>query len=183
MRSVRAVCGKAFDRRESKDRRGNSYLRLGALLLSFLLFALPVSAQWTPLDPIVRVTKEADGVRALFKSGAALRLQVCSPSIVHVMYSPTANFPKPFNDVVRKTSWSATPFLETTDKQAVTLSGSFGKIAIESETGAVVFSTSAGQQLFRDAKRIMIPETVNGEKTFRGETWLKCTALTRLSTV
>jgi alpha-D-xyloside xylohydrolase len=138
--------------------------------VGILLLALPASAQWTELDPVTQVIKDSDGLRASFKSGALLKLQVCSDSIVHVVYSPTGNFPKLADDLVTKTSWPPASFLETPEQVKVTLATSTLKVVMESETGAVTFSTTAGQQLFRDAKRIMTPHTINGEKTYRGET-------------
>jgi alpha-D-xyloside xylohydrolase len=143
--------------------------------VSVLLFfgcgaSVSAAAQWTPLDPITGVTKQADGIRANFRSGALLNLQICSDSIIHVAYSPTGDFPARHDDVVTKTSWPSAPFLETPEQQKVSLSTSALKIVIESDTGAITFSSASGQQLFRDAKRIMTPETVNGEKTYRGET-------------
>src|SRR5204863_352479 len=52
----------------------------------------------------------------------------------------------------------------------ITVSTSLLKVTVEKETGAVTFREASGKQLFRDAKRIMTPEVVNGEKTYRGET-------------
>jgi hypothetical protein len=71
----------------------------------------PATAQWTPLDPVTNVTKQADGVRASFGSGAVLNLQICSDSIIHVAYSPTGAFPERHDDVVTKTTWPIPPFL------------------------------------------------------------------------
>ena len=130
----------------------------------------PAAAQWTPLDPITNVAKQPDGIRASFRSGAVLNLQICSDSIIHVAYSPTGVFQAHHDDVVTKTTWPPVAFLETPEQQKVTLSTSALKVVIESDTGAIAFSSTSGQQLFRDAKRIMTPETVNGEKTYRGET-------------
>ena len=138
---------------------------LGIAALSSTAFA-----QWTPLDPITSVTKEADGVRAALQSGAVLKLQVCSDSVIHFVYSPTGTFPERHDDVVTKKSWPSTPFLETRDRKTVTVSTPGLRIVLESETGAVTFASASGQQLFRDAKRIMTSEAVNGEKTYRGET-------------
>jgi len=44
------------------------------------------------------------------------------------------------------------------------------KVILEKESGAITFATVAGQPLFRDGKRFLFPETVNGEKTYRAET-------------
>jgi alpha-D-xyloside xylohydrolase len=55
-------------------------------------------------------------------------------------------------------------------EKAVTLSTSAVKVILEKASGAISFATATGQGLFRDGKRFMFPETVNGEKTYRAET-------------
>ncbi|HEV2698539.1 MAG TPA: glycoside hydrolase family 31 protein [Terriglobales bacterium] len=147
-------------------------MRISYVVCAVILLASvsPAAAQWTPLDPITTVTKEADDVRAIFRSGGVLKLQVCSPSIIHFIYSPTGNFPARHDEVVIKNSWPPAQFVETPEQGKVTLGTSALRIVTESETGAITFFSASGQQLFRDAKRIMTPETINGEKTFRGET-------------
>jgi alpha-D-xyloside xylohydrolase len=142
-----------------------------ALILVFVAtWVLPALGQWTPLAPVASVTQEADGVRAVFQSGAVLKLQVCSSTVIHFLYSPTGKFPPQTNDMVTKTSWTAVPWkMESSDKN-VTLSTAALRVIIEEDTGAISFTTLSGQGLFRDGKRIMTPETVNGEKTYRAET-------------
>ena len=138
----------------------------------FLVFAWASSAlaQWTKLTPIASVTQETDGVRAVFESGAVAKLQVCTDSMLHVVYSPTGTLPKQTEYVVTKESWAPVQFkLETTDK-AYTLSTAAVKVVLEKDSGAITFMTAGGQPLFRDGKRFMFPETVNGEKTYRSET-------------
>src|SRR5437868_1611244 len=63
------------------------------LLFSALLAVFPAAAQWRHIEPVTSVSKEVDGAKAVFKSGAVLKLQVCSDSMIHVRYSPTANVP------------------------------------------------------------------------------------------
>ena len=149
-----------------------SHVRFLRVVGALLLFAssLPASAQWTALDPVTQVVKDSNGMRATFKSGGVLKLEVCSDSIIHVLYSSTGNFPSRSDDVVTKTSWSPASFMATPEQGKLSVATSALKVVIESDTGAITFSSAAGQQLFRDAKRIMTPETVNGEKTYRGET-------------
>jgi alpha-D-xyloside xylohydrolase len=142
-----------------------------ALVLIFISSWMPSAlAQWTKLTPVASVTQEADGVRAVFESGAVVKFQVCTDSMIHVVYSPTGNIPKQTEYVVTKESWAAVQWkLDTTDK-AYTVSTAAVKVILEKESGAIMFVTAAGQPLFRDGKRFMFPETVNGEKTYRAET-------------
>ncbi len=142
-----------------------------ALVLFFFLVALPPAfGQWTPLTPVASISQESDGVRAVFQSGAVLKLQVCTDSIIHVLYSPTDSFPKHTDYVVTKTSWPPVSWkMESSDK-SVTLSTAAVKVVIEKDSGAISFTTVTGQGLFRDGKRFMFPQVVNGEKTYRAET-------------
>ena len=90
--------------------------------------------------------------------------------MIHVVYSPTGTIPKQTEYVVTKESWAPVQLkLDTTDK-AYTLSTAAVKVILEKDSGAITFVTAAGQPLFRDGKRFMFPETVNGEKTYRAET-------------
>lgn len=139
-----------------------------ALLL--VLSALPSAAQWTAPDPVAKVDKQADTVRVEFHSGAVLKLQICSDSVVHVLYSPTGSFPTRPEYVVTKNSWPQTPWTMQSSPQSASLSVGALKITLESETGALTFSSASGEQLFRDAKRIMTPVKINGEDTYRAET-------------
>ena len=136
-------------------------------ILAFLSFSC-AWAQWQPANPITSVSKETDGVRATFHSGGVLKLQVCSDSIIHVLYSPTGNFPNRPDYIVTKSSWPAAQFnVETSDKKT-TLSTSAVKVLVDQESGSVTFS-AGNEQLWNDSARYMWPVTVNGEKTYRSE--------------
>ena len=90
-----------------------NYTRLLRFTLTILLafeFSPTAFGQWAPMNPVVTVQAQPDGVILAMKSGT-LRLQVCSDSIVHVLYSPTTSFPASRPDpVVIKTTWPATKF-------------------------------------------------------------------------
>ncbi len=141
-----------------------------ARILAAVVCAMPAFAQWTPLDPVTTVEQETDGVSVGLHSGGTLKLQVSSDSIIHVLYSQTGDFPKRPDYVVTKSSWAAVPWKLESSEKYETLSTSALKVTIEKESGAITFSDLPGTQLFRDAKRIMTAETVNGERTSRAET-------------
>ncbi|HEX7895629.1 MAG TPA: TIM-barrel domain-containing protein, partial [Terriglobales bacterium] len=142
--------------------------KLALIAILVLCAAWPAAAQWSPLVPITNVTKESDGLRATYKSGAVLKLQVCSDSMIHVLYSPTSTFPNRTDYVVTKTSWPAAQFNVETTGNKTTLSTSAVNVVLEHDTGSITFSAGK-EQLFRDGKHIMTPEVVNGEKTYRSE--------------
>jgi len=138
------------------------------ILLLLASFALPAAAQWRKEVPITTIAKQPDGVRATFQSGAVLKLEVCSESIIHVVYSPTSTMPNRPEYVVTKTSWPATPFTVETAGGKTTLSTSAVKATIDQKSGSVTFS-AGNDQLFTNASNYMTPATVNGEKTYRSE--------------
>ncbi|HXX23875.1 MAG TPA: TIM-barrel domain-containing protein [Terriglobia bacterium] len=139
-----------------------------ALTLSLLLLASTAVAQWNPLNPVTSVEKQSDGVVFRMEVGL-LRLQICSDSIVRVLYTPTSSFPEVKHYAVIKTNWPAAPFsLVATDKE-VTLKTSQLKVTVARKDGGIVFSDAAGKRLMQDGGRTMTPVVVNGEKTYHAE--------------
>src|SRR5690349_24687255 len=80
------------------------------IAVSIAFFAANAAhAQWTPMNPVRNVQQQADGV--LFSMGTGtLKLQVCSDSVIRVLYSPTASCPKRPDYVVVKESRPATKY-------------------------------------------------------------------------
>src|SRR5262245_61968461 len=113
-------------------------MRHKSVLIPFLLviFTLPAAAQWQKEVPITNVTKNSDGILATFQSGAVLKLQVCSESILHVVYSPNRTIPSRPEYVVTKTSWPPTQFQVETAGGKTTLSTSAVKATIDPKSGS-----------------------------------------------
>jgi alpha-D-xyloside xylohydrolase len=106
-----------------------------------------VRAQWLPLNPVLSVQRESDGVQLTLQNGA-LKLQVCSDSIVRVRYSPTWPFPSRREFLVIKDNWPATKWeLQSTD-DAVVASTSQLKVVIARKDSSVTFQDSDGKTLF-----------------------------------
>lgn len=128
-------------------------------------------AQWTPMNPVRNVQQQADGV--LFSMGTgSLKLEVCSDSVIRVLYSATASFPKRPDFVVIKESWPATKFDVQSTDEAVTLTTSRLKITVTRKDGAISYADSSGTALVQEASRKLIPEKVNGEDTYRAESFV-----------
>jgi alpha-D-xyloside xylohydrolase len=138
------------------------------VLMLFAVFTLPAFAQWQKETSITNVVKEPDGLRAVFQSGAILKLQVCSESMIHVVYSPTSSVPNRPEYVVTKTSWPSAQFKVETSGKITALSTSTVKAMIDQTSGSIAFS-AGNEQLFTNAANYMTPVTVNGEKTYRSE--------------
>lgn len=140
------------------------------ILLSLLLLAATASAQWNPLNPVTSVQRQPDGVLVVMQTGI-LKVQICTGSIIRVVYSPTSSFPDRPDYVVTKTRWPATPWtMQSTDKDVVLATAQL-KITVTRQDGTILFSAVDGRRLFQENGRTMTPVEVNGEKTYHAEMW------------
>jgi len=142
----------------------------GVIVFLTLLLALArdAAAQWIPLNPVSSVQKHDDRVDFAMRSGT-LRIQVCSDSIIHVLYSPTASFPNTPQYAVAKTSWAPAQWtMRATDKE-VTIATPLMKITVTRADGSILYDDATGKKLFKDYTRTLTPVEVNGEKTYHSE--------------
>ena len=145
--------------------------RLLLHLANFIVLSACALAQWTAPNPVLDFQKQPDGVLIHQKTGT-LRFQVCSPAIIHLIYSPTADFPANPNPVIIKTSWPTTDWKLEDSAEAVALTTSAVKVAVDRKTGSITYSDNAGHVLLHDDSKTMTPVTVNGEKTYRAEDYM-----------
>ena len=148
--------------------RNKTPLLLLAVLFSLLYAATNATAQWNELNPVTDVRKEADGVLFTMKTGA-MKLQVCSDSIVRVLYSPTMSFPDPPDYVVIKKQWPATQWSMQAVDDSIVISTAELKITVTRKDGNIQFADSSGKKLFEDYGRRLTPVVVNGENTYHAE--------------
>ncbi|MGD0923481.1 MAG: TIM-barrel domain-containing protein, partial [Terriglobia bacterium] len=141
-----------------------------AILFPMLLLAATANAQWNPLNPVTGVQQQSDGVLLTMQSGV-LRIQVCTDSIIRVVYSPTPSFPDRPDYVVTKTRWPATQWTMQSTETDVTLVTARVKVAVTRQDGAILFTDLDGRRLFQESGRTMTPVEVNGEKTYHAEMW------------
>src|SRR5215468_9313342 len=136
-----------------------------------LLPATLTQAQWTPMNPVRTFKQETDGV--VFSMGTGtLRVQVCSESIIRVRYSTTTTFPKRTDFVVIKDSWPAAKFSVQPSDDTITLSTSLLKITVTKKDGSISYAEANGGPLVQEANRSMLAQRVNGEDTYRAESFI-----------
>lgn len=139
-----------------------------ALLLVGGLVA-PVVAQWAPPNPVQSVQQLPDGAEATLQKGY-LRLQVCTDSIVHVVYSLQRTIPQSQDFILTKTTWPNASFrLDSSDAKTITLSTAKLKIVMDRANSSLVFQDADGKPLAEENTRSLEPVEVNGEKTFHAE--------------
>src|ERR1700733_11566224 len=146
----------------------NSFPRAFLLVLFAVSCVSSAIAQWTPMNPVVAIQPQFDGVAFITKSGV-LRLQVCSDSIVHVLYSPTSPPPSPPRPFVIRANGPATKFAIETNDDEVTLTTAQLKIVVTRKDSAITYRDLTGKQLVQEATRTLTLVKGTGEDTNRAE--------------
>jgi alpha-D-xyloside xylohydrolase len=137
-------------------------------LISFLALNPSAHAQWTPINPVGTVKRQADGVLISMKTGV-MRIQFCSDSIVHVTYSPTASIPQEPQFIVNKTSWPAVQWTMQATNDEVRLQSPRMRVTVTRKNSWTRFEESDGKKLFEERNLSMTPAVVNGKQTYHSE--------------
>ena len=74
--------------------------------------------------------------------------------------------------MIIKTTWPATEWKLEDSAEAVALTTSAVKVAVDRKTGAITYTDSSGKVLLHDDSKTMTPVTVNGEQTYRAEDYM-----------
>ncbi|BDI33081.1 alpha-xylosidase [Capsulimonas corticalis] len=122
----------------------------------------PLAAE--PL-PVVSVQKQNNGVTLQLSQGA-LRLQVCTPRVIHVTYSADGKFPDQRVPAVIA-HYTPTPFQMTTTGQSITLSTGQVQAQVDRKSGAVRFLDAKGAPILSEPStggKSLTPVTLAGPK-------------------
>jgi alpha-D-xyloside xylohydrolase len=142
------------------------------ILLGILaLLALTAHAQWAPMNPVTTVQQQPDGVLFTMQRGT-LKLQVCTDSIIRVRYSATSTFSDRPLYVVTKTSWPETKWTMQSTDDGVTLTTARLAVTVTRKDGGITYRDLDGKQLLQEATRKLTPVKVNGEDTYRAESFI-----------
>jgi alpha-D-xyloside xylohydrolase len=135
------------------------------------LLAASALAQWAPMNPVTAVKQQPDGVLFTMQTGT-LKIQVCTDSIIRVRYSATATFSDRPDYVITKTSWPETKWTMQSSDDAVTLTTSRLVVTVTRKDGGITYRDLEGKQLLQEATRKLTPVKVNGEDTYRAESFI-----------
>jgi alpha-D-xyloside xylohydrolase len=144
------------------------------LILLILMGALlqpQAYAQWTPRNPVKSVEQQPDGALFVLASGF-LKIEVCSDSIIHVLYSPTSSFSRRPDYVVIKDNWAATKWTMQSSDEVTTLATAQLRVIVTRLDSSVRFTDENGAPLVQEASRMLTPVRVNGEDTYRAESFI-----------
>ncbi|HYK50183.1 MAG TPA: TIM-barrel domain-containing protein, partial [Terriglobales bacterium] len=112
-----------------------------------------------------------DGVLFTMQAGT-LKVQVCTDSIVRVRYSATSEFSSRPDYVVTKSNWPESKWQIQSTSDAVTLTTSRVAVTVARRDGAITYHDLEGKQLVQEASRKLTREKVNGEDTYRAESFI-----------
>jgi alpha-D-xyloside xylohydrolase len=138
--------------------------------LAVIIFISVAEAQWAPRNPVTGVQQQPDGVVLTLQSGA-LKIQVCTDSIVRILYSASATFSEPPDYVVIKKDWRGVKFDFQSTHDEITLSTAALKIVVARIDSSITFRSADGSQLLQEGSRKLTPVEVNGENTHRAESF------------
>jgi len=151
--------------------RFSSLLRCLFLLTSVLAVDAAAFAQWSPMNPVVSFEQQDRGLQFAMKIGT-LKVEVCTESIIRVRYSATSTIPPEPDYVVIKKEWPVTQWSSESNDEFVTLGTSKLKVTIERKDGGITYFDHDGKKLFNEASRKLTPTSVNGEDTYRAESFI-----------
>jgi alpha-D-xyloside xylohydrolase len=146
-------------------------VRIPVLMLFLICLSFSASAQWAPMNPVVSFQKQADGLLFSMKTGT-LRVQVITDSIIRVRYSATSSIPDEPQYAVIKKEWPSTEWASDANDDTVTLKTAALKITIARKDGGITYHDLGGKELFNEATRKLTPVNVNGQDTYRAESFV-----------
>ena len=131
----------------------------------FLILASPVCAQWIPVNPVRSVELLPGGVLLTLETGY-LHYQICSDTVVHVVYSLEREVPQHPDFLVVKADCPRTAFtFQQDDPKLLILRTSTLKFEITRENSSVAVYDPQGKQIAVETYRTLTPTEVNGEMT------------------
>ena len=143
--------------------------RLIGLSVLFFAVTFPAVGQWVPLNPVKSVETQPDGVVLVLENGY-LRFQVCTESVVHVVYSLERTVPERVDFLVIKKSWPKAEFsVNKDDAKLVTLKTAKLKIEVTRADSSIVFFDVDGNRLAAETSHTLTAVEVNGEETLHSE--------------
>ena len=148
-------------------------MRFWLIIVSLSLFGMAgfpsrARAQWIPDNPVTAVERQPGGVLFTLQQGA-MKLQICTDSIVRVRYSPTGSFPDQPDYVVVKKNWPATTWQFAPADKDVVITTARMSVTVARADGLVTYSDSARHILLQEGPKLMTPAAVNGESTYHAE--------------
>jgi len=126
-----------------------SRLKIHAALTVFAVCCIMTVNSFASAGAVQSYTSKTDGVLFTMATGS-LKLKVCTPSIIRVMYSPTSSFSTRASIMVYDSFPNSASWSIDTSSTAVTIKTSKMQAVVTKSTGAIQFLDASGNTLISE---------------------------------
>ena len=133
------------------------YLAFFTVLLSASIVSL------CGAETVSSFSKESDGALCQLSGGTKLKLQVCSPNVIRVVYTSQASIPAPQGFIVSKAAFTPGTWDATEDANSVVVTTPQITATVSKTTALVSFANSSGTTITSETARTLIPVTKGGQ--------------------
>ena len=137
---------------------------ISIIMRTFFIFAPIVWTHTTWGLNVKSYSTGDDGVTFTCDSGK-MKVQICQPDIVHITYTPTADFPSKTQLVVTRT-WPTPSFSTDAAGDTVTIATSRIKIKVSKSTANVTYTDLSNDVILAEAAKSMTAATVENTATY-----------------
>ncbi|HKI45924.1 MAG TPA: TIM-barrel domain-containing protein, partial [Balneolales bacterium] len=149
------------------DYRSNFSIRK-PLLLSLMVLSFVSYSYGQKALPITGFESPGNGLLLHLKPGM-MKVQVITPSIIHIVYTPDRSFSKYPKLAVLKKNWGKVSWHSTETDEYLQVATDSIQVRINKKTGAVSYYNNRGEEVLSEPQsgsKQMQPVTVQGEKTY-----------------
>jgi len=141
-----------------------------ALPLFFFAFVSSAHAQWERMNAVTAVHWSKKDVVFTQQTGR-MKIQVCSDTVLHIVYTTMPSFPGREDYVITKKSWAGAAFtVQSTDDETTITTGAL-RVVVARKDGAITYNNLEGLKLVQEGTRKLMPVKVNGEETYHAESF------------
>src|SRR5450432_511488 len=141
-----------------------------ALPLFFFAFVSCAHAQWERMNAVTAVHWSKKDVVFTQQTGR-MKIQVCSDTVLHIVYTTMPSFPGREDYVITKKSWAGAAFtVQSTDDETTITTGAL-RVVVARKDGAITYNNLEGLKLVQEGTRKLMPVKVNGEETYHAESF------------
>lgn len=115
-------------------------------------------------------TKESDGIVCAMPNSGTMKIQVCSESIIRVVYTLASALPAATNNyIVVKGTWDSVSWTASETATAVSVLTSAVRADVDKTSGAVSFFTASGTPIVQETQaKTLTKTTISGQTAYTG---------------
>jgi len=119
-------------------------------------------------DAVNSFTTESDGALCVLSSGGRLKVQVCGPNVIRIVYTMGTTIPAPQGLIVGKTSFTPGTFTAADNGTAIVVRTPQCSTLVTKATTFVTFKNLSGTTICSEASRALTAVTRSGQAGYSG---------------